>query len=214
MTARSRSCAGGLLFFAGAMAVLCFLVHDFDHVKAALPGFRRLDLSGLETMNPLRGSYGAMVVNFLLGGAMHRQIDRLRRLPALVPAALLVGGSAALFAEWLAMTVRTEAIYDIVYNGYNCLPTLCMAAGIFLLAARLDAALAAKGRAMPAVVSCVGRNTLAVYYLHWIFGLTVMPLLSVPGCFAANLAKAMLMVLAASAMGEGMRRVPGLRFLV
>ena len=201
----------GLAFFACAMVFFCFLVHDFDHVKALLPGLRYLDLSCIETMNPLRGRYGAMVVYFLLGGALHAGRDRLARLPLWAPAAMFGAGSLVLFAEWYAMTVRTEAVYDIVYYGYNCLPTMAMACGVFLLAMRLADRLPAVLRR---VSGFVGRNTLAIYYLHWIFGLLFVEGQSFAGSFPLNLAKAAAMVLAGALLGEGMRRIPVLRWLV
>ena len=201
---------GGQLFL-GAMLCLCFLVCDFEHVRGILPGLRHLDLSCLETMNPLRGIYGAMVVYFVLGGALHRRRARLCSLPTAVPVLLIAGGAAALFAEWLLMTKRTEALYDIVYYGYACLPTMAMSAGVFILAAK-------GGQRLPTGVAraaaFVGRNTLAIYYTHWILGILLLDGVAVTGSFPLNLAKALAMVLLGALLGEGMRRIPVLRHLV
>ena len=67
---------------------------------------------------------------------------------------------------------------------------------------------------MGGLIRLIGRNTLAVYYLHWIMGLTVLEMVSVPGSFAVNLLKAAAMVLICSLLGEGIGRIPVLRRLL
>ena len=204
----------GMLFFLGAMGVFAFLLKDISHVRAAVPVLRHLDLSALEGVNPYRGMYGAMIVYFILGGMLHGNHARMLRMPWLWCAALVLGGSAALFAEWYLVTIRTEAMYDIVFGGYDCLPALAMTAGLFIAAAKLEDGLNAGGMRFPKVVALIGRNTLAIYYLHWIMGLTVLPYVQAPGSMAVNLIKAAVMVLAGALMGEGLRRIPGLRWLI
>lgn len=201
----------GLWLFLGVMVCMCFLVHDFDHVKGVLPGLRYLDLSCLEMMNPVRGIYGAMIVYFVLGGLLHRRLRMLREVPMWTVALLIVGGAAALFAEWLLMTKKTETLYDIVYYGYNCLPTLAMSTGVFILAARCEGGMP---KGLERVTAFVGRNTLAIYYTHWILGLVFLNGAAIPGGFLINLLKALAMTFAGALLGEGMRRIPGLRHLV
>jgi len=204
----------GLAFFVLGIGVWGFLLQDIAHVRAAVPVLRSVDLSGMEALNPLRGMYGAMLVYFILGGYLHRQHDRLLRVPFWLCAAMVLGGSAALFAEWYLVTIRTEAMYDIVYGGYSCLPTLLMSVGMFIAAARMEARLQLSEGGCGGLIRLVGRNTLAVYYLHWILGLTVMRLIDVPGSFAVNLIKAAAQVLLCALMGEALRRVPGVRRLL
>lgn len=204
----------GLLFCLGGLCLFAFLLKDIDHVHAAVPVLRSLDLSGLDIFNPFRGQYGAMLAYFILGGLLHRAHERMLRVPPALCAGLVLGGSLALFAEWYLVTIRTEAMYDIVYGGYSCLPALMMTLGVFMGAAQLDAKRGiSKGR-LGGVISLVGRNTLAIYYLHWILGLTVLTLVQVPGSFPINLLKAAVMVLAGAVLGEGIRRIPLLRRLV
>ena len=204
----------GMTFFLGAMGLLSFLLKDISHVRAAVPVLRGLDLSGLETVNPFRGMYGAMLTYFILGGILHRHRARMLSVPWLWCAALGLGGSAALFAEWYLMTIRTESMYDIVFGGYNCLPALAMTFSLFVAAAKLEETLCVKGMRFPSVVALIGRNTLAVYYSHWILGLTALQAVHVQGSFMMNLIKAAAMVLAGALIGEGLRRIPGLRRLV
>lgn len=204
----------GLLFFLGVLGVFAFLLQDIAHVRAAVPVLRGLDLSGLDMVNPFRSMYGAMIVYFVLGGLLHRAHERMLRVPLWLCAAMVLFGSVVLFAEWYLVTIRTEEMYDIVYGGYNCLPTLLMTAGLFIAAAKLEARLHLSEGRLGGVIRLVGRNTLAVYYLHWIVGLSVLSLVSVPGSFAVNLIKAAVMVLVCSLLGEALRRIPVLRRLV
>jgi len=204
----------GLLFFLGALGVFAFLLHDISHVRAAVPVLRSLDLSGLDTVNPFRSMYGAMIVYFVLGGLLHRAHEKMLRMPLWLCTMLVLGGSVALFMEWYLVTIRTEAMYDIVYGGYNCLPTLAMTVGVFAAAAKLEERLRLSEGRLRGLIGLIGRNTLAVYYLHWIMGLTVLSLVQVQGGFVVNLIKAGAMVLICSLLGEGIRRIPGLRRLV
>lgn len=204
----------GMLFLLGAMGFLAFLLQDISHVRAAVPVLRSLDFSALETINPLRGMYGAMLVYFVLGGLMHRRRAQIARIPLWVSLSVIATGWLILFAEWYLVTIRTEAMYDIVYGGYNCLPTLMMSMGLFAAAARLEEKLALGEGKLGRMLALIGRNTLAVYYLHWILGLTLLQLVSVPGSIAVNLVKAVVMVLVCSLAGEGLRRVSLLRCLL
>jgi len=204
----------GLLFFLGALGVFAFALQDISHVRAAVPVLRRLDLSGLDTINPFRSMYGAMIVYFVLGGLLHREHGRVLRVPAWAPVVMVLVGSVVLFAEWYLVTIRTEAMYDIVYGGYSCLPTLLMTVGLFIGAAKLEEKLHLSEGRFGGMIGLIGRNTLAVYYLHWIVGLTVLQLISVPGSFAVNLIKAAVMVFVCSLLGEGLRHIPLLRRLL
>ena len=204
----------GLLFFLGAMGFFSFLLQDISHVRAAVPLLRSIDLTGLDTVNPFGGMYGAMITYFVLGGLLHRAHDRMLRVPLWVCALMVLFGSVVLFAEWYLVTIRTETMYDIVYGGYNCLPTLMMTVGMFMGVAKLEERLHLSEGKLGGVIGLIGRNTLAVYYLHWIMGLTVLQLVSIPGSFPVNLIKAAVMVLACSLLGEGLRRIPALRRLL
>ena len=205
---------GGLGFLAAGLGFLSFLLQDISHVRAAVPALRSLDLSGLSGLSPLSGLYGAMLVYFILGGFLHRRHDALVRLPAYVPALLFLGGSFVLFLEWYLVTIRTEAMYDIVFGGYNTLPALAMTCGAYIGCAKLEARMKLSEGRLRGAIRLVGRNTLAVYYLHWILGLTLMQLISLPGCFAVNLTKAVCQVLLCALIGEGLRRVPVVRALL
>lgn len=200
--------AAGLL-----LVLLCFATRDFARLQAVVPGLRYLDLSGLETMNPFRGVYGAMIVYFMLGGWLHTHREAMLAVRPIACAVLLAGGAALLFAEWLLTSIRTGTMFDIVYNGYDCVATLMLSAGLFISAAKLEARFTV-GEGAARTLRLVGRNTLATYYLHWLLGLTVLKCLPLPDCFPMNQIKALALVAVCSLLGEAMRRVPGLRRLV
>lgn len=198
----------GMGFMLGALGVLSFALNDIANVRAAVPVLRELDFSCLDTFNPMKSLYGSMLVYFVLGGLLHRAYDRLVSAPLWVSAGMTLGGSLALFVEWYLVTIRTETMADMVYGGYGTLPALAMTAGLFILAAKLEQRFRVSEGPAGRVIALVGRNTLAVYYLHWIAGLTLLEYISLPGCFAVNLVKAAAMVLLCSLAGEGMRRIP------
>lgn len=206
MDSENREIQKGAVFCALVLFFFTFVVHDFEQVQSILPGLQHLDLSGIGLFQPMQGRYGAMLLYFVLGGLLHRNRDKIVQIRWMVLAAVFVCGAAGLFVEWLAVTKRTEMIYDIVYNGYNCVPTLMMAAAVFISAAKLNRE--------TRLTRLVGRNTLAIYYLHWILGLTVLPAFSLPGSILLNIIKASALVIVCTLAGEGLRRVPVLRFLI
>ena len=204
----------GTVFCFAVMGALVFLLQDIANVRAAVPVLRRMDLSGLETFSPMKRMYGVMAVYFVLGGVLHREYDRMLRAPAWLCAAMMAGGALFLFAEWYLVTIRTEAMADMVYGGYGTSPALLLTVGAFIAAAKLGHRYRVCSGKLGGVIELVGRNTLAVYYLHWMMGLTVLSWVNMPGCFAVNLIKAAVMVLTCSLAGEGIRRIPVLRRLV
>lgn len=194
-----------------ALAALSFVPHDFELVNAYLPGLRSIGLGALDTLNPARnGVYGAMMVYFMLGGYLHRHAQRLANVKWRSCALLFAAGSLVLFAQWYLMTRRNEAVYDIVYNGYNCLATLAMSTALFIGALKLEGVFA-RVKPLSALAGLIGRNTLSIYYLHWILGLTLgwgsVHLLS-------GLAQMAVMLLVCALAGEMLRRIPLLRRLV
>lgn len=204
----------GMGFMLGALGVLSFALNDIANVRAAVPVLRELDFSCLDTFNPMKSLYGSMLVYFVLGSLLHRAYDRLVSAPLWLCAGMAAGGSLALFAEWYLVTIRTEAMADMVYGGYGTLPALAMTVGVFILAAKMERRFRLSEGPAGRVIALVGRNTLAVYYLHWILGLTALELVRVPGCYFVNLIKALAMVLVCALAGEGLRRIPLLRRLV
>ena len=210
-----RNMHRALWFVCAALVFFCFLTHDFEHVNAYLPVLRRVDLGGLVTMNPARNStYGAMIVYFILGGLMHRNLERLRSAKLWQCALAFFAGAAVLFAEWLLMTRRNEAVYDIVYYGYNCLPTLVMSASLFAGAAALEARAGKWLAHIAPFTRLIGENTLTIYYLHWLLGLTVFAHFSLPGGPVVRLALIFAMMAACALAGRLLRRVPLMRHLV
>lgn len=197
-----------------ALGVLSFLLNDISNVRAAVPVLRSMDLSCLDTFSPMKSLYGAMLVYFVLGGLLHRAHTRMLRAPLWLCLGMAAGGSLALFAEWYLVTIRTEAMADMVYGGYGTLPALAMTVGLFILAAKIEQRCRLGEGMAGRVIALVGRNTLAVYYLHWILGLTALELVRVPGDYFVNLIKALAMVMLCALAGEGLRRIPLLRRLV
>ena len=202
----------GLAFFLAGMVILCFLPKDYAHVHKAIPGFKHIDLSGLARMEPFEELYGGMMTYFVLGGVLHRCRQKVIAVRWRFIVLMMLGGWGLLCAEWLLMTIRIDAVYDIVCNAYDTVAALLLSVGLFAFAAKAEAAWPRMKDVR--IVRLVGANTMAVYYLHWIVGHTVFTLLPVGGNPLLNLAKNAAMVLACALAGAGLRRVPVLRRLL
>lgn len=132
-----------------------------------------------------------------------------RRLARWAPAALLAM-PALLGAYGAAVHAASGQLLDVTWEGYSCVTTL-----VFVLALH-EVVRAACDRGLPRALSAaaglVGRNSLAVYLLHWFLrpamGLAVA--WSGPGVarIAASLLVAVAVTLACAAAGQLARRTP------
>lgn len=204
----------GCRFFLIVMLAVCFAPNDVRHVQGILPGLRNLELSAISEIDPFKELYGEMVVYFLIGGFMHRCYERMISVRYRTCALLIAVGWLALFIEWYLMTIRYDAFYDIVCHAYGCLATLVLCIGVFTAAAKAADRFAVQKSAAAPALRLIGGNTLAVYYLHWLLGYTLMERLPAAQSFAPNLLKNAALVLVCALIGEGIRRIPLLRRLV
>lgn len=145
----------------------------------------------LGDLNPLRGLYGWSFVYFMLGGLMaskdhqeHLRSPKCRRLAL----AVLLLSLLAYFLFNLMFVYRGTALTDIVFGGYGNCWVLLMTCSLYVLLEPVSVPPVAAG-----IVTFIGRNTLGLYFIHWIviaamhalgfsvsprFGYTIVPYLA------------------------------------
>ena len=194
-----------------AILALWFLPNDL-RALLRLVSLGKINVTRLHSLLPLNGLLNPMLLYFILGGMLHHALARIQRTPWLCAVVAFLVGLALLMGEWLVESAYSNATFDAVFEGYATLPCLLLSVSLYVMAAkiRLPARWAAFFRVM-------GRNTLAVFYLHAIFGHTVLQ--SIQALFpqrgiAVNTLKALLMVLAFSGVGELLRRIPYVKKLI
>ena len=103
--------------------------------------------------------------------------------------------------------------FDIVFGGYSSTGTLLCTVGLFLLASGMEEKLPSEG-AFHAAMKSVGRNTMTIYYTHWILGEVLLAVFSLGyGCFW-NLLKTAVFVISGTLLAEMMKRIPLVKYLV
>lgn len=191
------------LFYFGPIAANTFF--------KALPSFQGIlpRLATLSDRMSLLGSVGSMLFYFLLGGIMHFYFGKLQKCPLWIPLSGLAIGLITLYGRWLLESSAPGFEWDIVYSAYVSVPCLLISVSLFTLAAKVP------WEAVPVQIKkqfyIIGDNTLSVYYMHWIFGCTVLPLIfNVVGHtgLVINFIKAFCMVLLFSYIGYSLKKAP------
>ena len=194
-----------------AIFVFWFLTNDLRTLLQHI-GLGGIHVTRLRALLPFSGLLNPMLFYFILGGLLQHAITRIKKTPLVYWVIAYCVGLALLMGEWMAESAYSHATFDAVFEGYATLPCLMMTLSLYAIAAKI--------KLSPRAASffhVMGRNTLAVYFLHAIFGHTVLTRIQelVPqrGIFV-NTVKALLMVFAFSGVGELLRRLPIVKKLV
>ena len=192
--------AGNALLLAGAN-VLQTLLH-IDMIQGQFNFFN--------DFNPFIGNFGYSFAYVLLGGWMFANRERFDTkrwrgiaLAVFVAAMLLLVGYGVL----LSYSQGTRYLFGTV--DYGSIFAFVATASLFVL----SLGYAGKGW-FGALVKLVGRNTIVVYLLHRIVSYVIWPFLyGISHTVVFGLAVSAVTVLVCALAGEGLRRIPGVRWL-
>lgn len=172
----------------------------------------------LNRFTPFTKLGGAMLAYAMIGAALHRHRDVVRsRVPMALPIITVTLGIIGMYWEWHTSAVQTGKPYDAVFQGYSTFSGLVLSVSVFVLLMLVVGDVASSSRNwFQRTSDVVARNTLTVYYVHFIFGYTILP--AVRQYFRAtglgpNLLKATVLVAASVVVGELLRRIRFIRFL-
>ena len=192
---------------------LYFFLNDFGIFKTVSPYLSNLNMDSFRTFDPFGLRIGTMLVYFLAGGFLHKYRDKARKVPSAVCVLMILLGLLLSYVSVILKAWQGDEHYDVVFGGYGTTGTLLCTVAVFLLAARLEERTPAKGWLLSAV-QCISRNTLAIYYTHWILGHVLLPMLPMGYGWFWNLLKTGLLVACGTLLGEAMRRIPVVKYLV
>lgn len=188
--------------------ILCFLIND---ILNFFPN-TGLNFSGLSRINPFQGLVGPMTFYFFVGGLLYKNIDKVRKMQNKYAVMIFLVGGSSLFLEWYMRSKGTGVTWDNVFGGYTTTPTIIMSIAIFILVCRLQNT---NYKAGGGIIRILGSNTMNIYYFHWILGILIFSHISLPIYgIGINFLKAILMVLVCSVIGEFLKRIPILHFVV
>lgn len=206
---QNRNARISVLCLLGIAYVLCFLLQDVSLFKDATPYLMYFNVEPLGSFNPFGSRIGTMLTYFMLGGFFHRYHKKTGKIPTTLCVLMILAG---LLLSYGIVVIRNFD-YDIVFGGYSTTGTLLCTTGIFLLASRMEEKIPEKGM-FRCLIRSVGRNTMTIYYSHWILGYILLAALSFGyGCFW-NLLKAALFIACGTLLGEGIKRIPVVKYLI
>lgn len=190
-----------------------FIVHDFAIFKPISPYLENLDLYPIATFEPFNYQIGTMLTYFFAGGFLHKYRYKTEKIPIMgsvliILAGLILSYGAVCVREWMG-----DFDYDCVFDGYNTTGTFLCTVGIFLFASKLEDFLPSDGL-LATGIQILGRNTMTVYYTHWFFGIIIAELIPMGYGFFWNIFHAGMLVICGSLLGEIMKKVPVLKYLI
>ena len=116
--------------------------------------------------NAFRGIYGYTFIYFILGGYFLKYKDKFQEKKWVMIAAVTMAiGTVLLTLYGILMTNYQGTSYDLVWNGYDTIPTLVMVISIFILSLKYKAS-----HLGSELIRCIGNNSLGIYFVHRIWG--------------------------------------------
>lgn len=167
---------------------------------------------------PFTNLNAIMIFFFILGGYIHKQYHKLKNIPIAYLVIVYLSGLLLLFIKFYIESSKIGS-YDPIWSGYGSIGNLLMSASLFILVMRIDTFYEKIStsnshsfiKLVFNVIQMVGMNTLAIFYIHEIIGTIVMPYVYsiAPYCgITINFAKAIIMVVLFSLIGEIIKKIP------
>ena len=147
----------GNVFLLNCANILDFIIHS-SHYNRTFNFFN--------DFNAFRGIYGFSFVYFILGGLFIRHKEYFyEKKWVMISICSIFISMIALAAYGSLMTYNSDKIYDIVWNGYDTLPTLFITLSLFILSLRYKC----KCKFLK-LTNLIGINSLGIYFIHIIWG--------------------------------------------
>ncbi len=210
-----------LLFILVMLFALGSLVHSLNllfEVISSRTGENLLNLDSFAAVLPFSTMRNALFY-FLLGAFLFYYKDRIgdffrekvRRV--WIPVVCIAAGMVGLMCirHWQTGTFRWEGTY--LSDGYLWISTIAIAVGLYLLIQNY------LGRIRVRWLSCFGRNTMGIYYIHYIlleilFAMAFWSTLTAHGSVPVNLLKTAVVAVVSLFITMGLKKIPVVKLLV
>ena len=166
----------------------------------------------LNGFHPFAGYIATMSFYFLLGGILHKNREKLKKIRAFWGIPMILAGLCLAYATRY-VTALTNPIFDIVFDAYNTNGTLLCALGTWLLAGKVNFSFLQKVKLLP-LIRCISENTLTIFYTHWILGSLIRKFCTYPVGHLWNLLHGVLLVSVGTLLGLALKRIPLLKHLI
>lgn len=151
-----------LMTFANVFLSNCANVLEFIIGKNYLSG----NINFFDEFNAFRGIYGYSIVYFILGGLFFKHKEKFYKKKWIsITTSAIVISMIILTLYSVLMSKSNGEIYDIVWYGYDSVPTLCMVISLFILSLNYKG-----NHKILKIISITGENSLGIYFIHVIWG--------------------------------------------
>lgn len=199
------------------MCILCFATKSWITMVKIIPALGGIELENIRNFLPFDGMYGPMLCYFILGGILHKMRAKVKNISSGILVLSFIMGIVLLYVKWYVESKAQGYTYDNVFYGYDCTAGLIMTVSLFLFLMKQENKLQNLGSCVKGMIAFIGRNTMNVYYIHWILGFSILPLIyekvRVYDGILLNLVKSIMLVVVSSILGELGSRIPGIRHL-
>lgn len=203
--------------FLALMCVLCFATKSWITIVKIIPVFGGIELENIRNFLPFDGMYGPMLCYFILGGIIHKMKEKAKNISNAILVLCFAVSAVFLYVKWYVESKAQGYTYDNVFFGYDCIAGLVMTVSLFLLIMKQEERMRTLGSHTKGTIAFIGRNTMNVYYIHWILGFTLLPVIyEKVGAYDGillNLLKSVSLVVICSILGELGSHIPGIRCL-
>ena len=212
------SCRKAFVCFTGIVMLLTFGNVLLNHLATiVLSYFRTFDIVLNENwfvqFNPFRGIYGWTFVYFCVGGLCYGYKDKILNIPKrkknIISVCVIMVSSMALFLLGVVFTNITGKIWDVVWYGYNTLPTFINVVAIFIVSLSYERPIK--------LVKKISRNTLGIFYFHAIIiSISKDYIRNMPfgSTFVGNIIYAGVLTLLCAYIADGMKKIPLIKQMV
>lgn len=206
-----------LLIFLGILSVLCFATKSWTTLVKVVPFLGGVELENIRSFLGFDGIYGAMLCYFILGGVINKYKEKLKKISWLWLILAFLAAAVSLYIKWLYESQAINATYDSVFWGYDCIAGAVLSISVYLLALKGEDAMDGLPEKIKKITGFFGKNTMGVYYLHWLAGYILLPLcyeaVAVYQGIGLNLLKAIVLVTVCSIVAELLGKLPVVGYL-
>lgn len=185
------------------MSIISFLTDKFTH-------------SNIENIfwefNAFRGIYGYSLGYFIFGGLLFSVRSKLKAKKYFIFSALAIPvAMALLFLYGILESRKSNAIWDLVWYGYDTLFTLINVVSIFILCLGYR-----HKNSLGKAIALIGKNSLGIYLIHTIIGNILQPyylLINFSATILSSIIFALIILLISLAAVLALKHVPIVKYL-
>jgi surface polysaccharide O-acyltransferase-like enzyme len=162
--------------------------------------------------NPFHGIKGYSIGYFMLGGIMYnyRSILNTQKYKFIAIISIIIS-MFLLFLYGVIVSLRANAMWDIVWNGYDTIFTLINVVAIFIISMQYKS----QGQ-IGQLINLIGQNSLGIYFVHIIIGNLLKPLyaqIELSAMLVLNIIYALVILFCSLFLVIGLKRIPIVKYL-